>query len=65
MDRLSELIGKAWMDHLGCDEPWYRRRSLWLMAAALAVPLGRLFPACRPIRVRAAAAQAMRRGRRS
>lgn len=52
MERLNEIIREAWKAHLNCAEPWYRRKSLWLMATALVVPFGWLLPVCRVAWVR-------------
>jgi hypothetical protein len=44
---VNEIVREAWRDHLLDPAPWYRRRSLWLMATALVVPFGWLLPVCR------------------
>ena len=47
MQWLKGIVQQAWRDHLLDPAPWYRRRSLWLMATALVVPFGWLLPVCR------------------
>ena len=44
---VKDIVRQAWQDHLLDPAPWYRRRSLWLMATALVVPFGWLLPVCR------------------
>lgn len=44
MQWLKGIVQEAWRDHLLDPAPWYRRRSVWLMAAALVVPFGWLLP---------------------
>lgn len=60
MDRLTDMIHEAWRDHLMSDRPWYRRKSLWLMATALVVPFGWVLPICRVAWVHATARRARR-----
>ena len=53
MNRLNDLICEAWKDHLLSDQPWYKRKSVWLMATALVVPFGWVIPVARVAWVRA------------
>jgi hypothetical protein len=53
MNRLNDLICEAWKDHLLSDQPWYKRKSVWLMATALVVPFGWVIPVAHVAWVRA------------
>jgi hypothetical protein len=55
MDWVRDIVREAWKDHLTDPQPWYRRRSIWLMAAALVVPFGWVLPICRVAWVRVSA----------
>lgn len=60
MSQLSEWFRDVLDAVLGDPQPWYRRKDLWMLVAAVLVPFGWVMPLYRFARVRAEVRRARR-----